>query len=258
MNGYILVSRAWYGRLSEVPVFSPSQKEKLRKPVSDSTLLSAIRITQLDEAFGALTMQRLLNRWPFSENMRSEDPNPTNDIEKVASLFVNGKLRWNEAHYEMADVYLRKKETGLAVQEYEAVNAMYPEDPFPLVRMGELYALLNQNEKAEAAFTQSLALSENQITHLKLGVLYLRAKQPDRAIPHLARSLELDPKSSVRLSRSQYEEATFYHALSLFQTGRFDEAQQSLSILIQINPANEKATRLLREVQLSKESQVKR
>ncbi|HLP17195.1 MAG TPA: tetratricopeptide repeat protein [Bacteroidota bacterium] len=248
LDGYMLLSRTWYKAMASVAFRSAGLSARLRTSLSDSTLRSAIGYTELDAEFAAQTMQRLLNRWPFTAAAGSDAIVPRNDVERVASLFNNGTLRWNESHYELADAFLKEKNLAAAAREYEAVHAFDPDDPFPLTRMGDMYALMEKQDKAVEAFTRVLEITESQFVHLKLGVTLAKSGASEQALVHLNRAFELESGSTSHFSRAQFGEATYFYALSLFRTGRVDEARQTLSVLVENEPGNEKAVRLLTEI----------
>src|SRR5262249_41294665 len=73
------------------------------------------------------------------------------------------------------------------------------------VELGELYALMEQDAKAERAFTNALAKNEHSARiHKGLGELYLRTNRYDDAIRSLKASLQLAPDDlSVRAKLAQ-------------------------------------------------------
>ncbi len=249
LRGYILLSQTWCRSLGQLSIFSPEERAKLSQSISDSLLFASVRWTALDEEIGAVTMKALLRRWPFTETVSTNEMIPASDVEKVAQMFTKRSLRWSEAHYELADVYIRKKDLPGAVQEYEAVSAMYPDDPFPPMRLGDLYTLLRDFRKAERSFLSSLSLAEDQFIRFKLGVLYLKAGAPDAAIEQIGKSLDLNARSRVQFPREQYEEAKFYYALALYKSGRNGEALEFLTAILRQNPSALNAARLMEEIQ---------
>jgi tetratricopeptide (TPR) repeat protein len=255
LDGYVLLARSWYAAMSSVPFSSAFICEHLQKQISDSLLRATVHCTALDAEFGAQTMERLLHRWPFSPDAVPETPQ--GDLQRAARLFIDGSLRWNEAHYEMADAYLKEHKIAEAAREFEAVNTYYPDDPFPLMRMGDMYALLGKNDLATDALLRVLGISETQFIHLKLGVLYLqpgaRSDAPERALTHLSRAFEIDEHATSHFSRAQFAEAAYSYSLALFRLGRTEEAKQTLSMLLQNDPANAKARRLFKEMETRRE-----
>lgn len=258
LDGYFLLSETWFKALASIPFASADVRERLQTPVADSVLRVAVGSTALDAEFAAQTMEKLLHRWPFEsgtaqrvalpQNDIQRIALPQNDIQRVASLFINGTLRWNEAHYELADAYLKNRNIVEAVKEYEAVNAYYPDDPFPLVRMGDMYALLGKNEAAISVLLRVLDGAETQFIHLKLGVIYAKSDAPERALEHLSRAFELDSQSGNRFSQQQFEEGTYWYSFALYNIGKTEDAQQTLTLLLQNNPTHPKARQLLSEI----------
>ena len=249
LKGYILLSRTWFEALTKTKLFPYSDPGKFPHQISDSLLMEHVKITPLDVEIGTVTMSNLLHRWPFTDSSASREPVPTDDVQRVAHIFVQGKLRWSEAHYEMADAYLRNKDIAGAVKEYESVNTFYPNDPFPLMRMGDMYSLLGENEKAERAYLQSVAIRENQFARLKLGVLYLKAGLADPALEQLSTALAVNNRLRIQFTREQNEDAIFYYALALYKSHKNSEAVQVLKMLLRRDPNNAKAARLIREIQ---------
>jgi tetratricopeptide (TPR) repeat protein len=246
-DGYFLLSAAWFKALASIRFSSVTIRDGLQTQIPDSLVRAAVRTTALDEAFGAQTMEKLLHRWPF-EAGGVQAPAAQTDLQRAASLFINSTLRWSEAHYEYADALLKRGDRAGALREYEAVNTYYPDDVFPLTRMGDMYALLGEKDLAADAFERVLTAAETHFIHLKLGVLYAQSASPDRALAHLSRAFELDAQSSSHFSRQQFEEGTYYYSLALYTDGRLDEAKQTLSLLLQNDPTDLKARRLWKEI----------
>ena len=246
LQGYILLSRVWCDALMKTALGSRSGRQSISP--SDSIFYHALHLTPLDEAFGRYKMERLMNRWPFAAAGTASSEPPLNDTMRVVKLFLDGKLRWNESHYEMADVYLRTRDFNKAAAEYEAVSELYREDPFPLMRKGDMYAALERYQDASQAYEHAIVLSDNQFAQLKLGVALIKMKQPQRALEHLTRSVELDAQASSKFSRPQKSEVAYYYALALSQIGNKTESIQVLSMILAQNPNDERARQLLGEV----------
>lgn len=249
LRGYVMLSQTWCRSLGQLSIFSTEEREKLSESISDSLLFASVRWTALDEEIGAVTIQTLLHRWPFTESTSTTGTNPAPTVQNVAQMFTKRNLRWSEAHYELADIYIRNKDLPTALKEYEAVNAMYPDDPFPLVRMGDLYTLLQDYTKAEQSFLMSLSRSEDQFIRFKLGMVYLKEEAPSAAIEQISMAFDINTRARVQFTREQYEDAKFYFALALHQLNRNDDALQTLAVLLRQNPNATKARRLAEEIQ---------
>ncbi len=249
-TGYVFLSKSWLEGLKKSSAFSADEQQRSKHQIPDSVLVDKLKITALDLEIGIMTMNSLLRRWPFT-NDPYIDVVPQNNVQQVALKFVKGKLRWSEAHYEMADAYLNEKDIFNALNEYESVIAMAPMDPFPLVMKGDLLSTVQEYELAETTYLKSLALQENSVVHLKLGINYLEVQLYDKAIEQLSKAITGENGSKIPLTRSQVDDAQFYSAVALFKLDEVDYAERVLNGLLQQNPNNERATRLLQEIQSS-------
>jgi len=96
-------------------------------------------------------------------------------------------------------------------------------------RLGDLYYDHNQADKAIAAYTKSLELhggDANLVTDL--GVMYRRAKQPEKAIEYFNRAIKIAP---------DHEPARFNKAIVyMYDLNSPDKAISSLEELLKINP----------------------
>ena len=96
-------------------------------------------------------------------------------------------------------------------------------------RLGDLYYDHNQPDKAIAAYTKSLELhggDANLVTDL--GVMYRRAKQPEKAIEFFNRAIKMAP---------DHEPARFNKAIVyMYDLNSPEEAIASLEELLKINP----------------------
>jgi tetratricopeptide (TPR) repeat protein len=246
LHGYGILAKVWYEALLKTTV--GGQSGRRYTALSDSTVDSALHLTSLDEAFGQYKMERLKNRWPFVGTGNTISDAPLNDTTRVVKLFLDGKLRWNEAHYEMADVYLKKRDFSSAAKEYEAVSEFYREDPFPLMRAGDMHVALKRHAEGVHAYERAIAISDNQFVQLKLGVVLIELQRPQSALEHLMRSVKLDAQASQKFSRAQKSEAAYYYALALSQIGRKTESVQILSMILEQNSNDQRALQLLREI----------
>ncbi len=251
-TGYVLLAKTWLEGVKRSRALSSDEQQRSQRTIPDSVLVDRLKITALDLEIGSLTMRGLLRRWPFTTEPYSE-VTPQNSVKKVAQSFVQGKLRWNEAHYEMAEAYLNEKDVVNALNEYESVIAFYPADPFPLIRMGDLFSEVQEQEQAATAYVRALTLHENSFVRLKLGIIYLKGQFYDNAIEQLSNAIDSAKLSQVPLTQAQHNDAQFYFAVALFKSGKLDEAETVVTTMLQLDPGNAKAMRLSQEIRSYRE-----
>ncbi len=247
-TGYVLLAKSWLEGLKTSSAFTIEDKKLSQQFIPDSVLVDKLKITSLDLEIGVLTMSGLLRRWPFTNDPYVEAV-PKNNVQQVAQKFVKGKLRWSDAHYEMAEAYLNEKDIFNALNEYESVIAMAPMDPMPFILKGDLLSAVQEYEEAEKTYFHSLSLQENSVTRLKLGVNYLKGQLYEKAIEQLSQAITGVNGSKIPLSSAQVDDAQFYSAVALFKSGKIKEAEIVLNGLLQQNSNNERAIRLSQEIQ---------
>ncbi|MFZ4620068.1 MAG: tetratricopeptide repeat protein [Bacteroidota bacterium] len=250
-SGYVLLAKCWLNALESAPAHRLTPQGELRRSIPDSLLVGRMKVTALDLEIGSVTMRGLLNRWPFTEGAVPEMV-PQNDVQQIAQIFVKGKIRWNEAHYRMADLYRQKGDADNALNEYEAVAAFYPADPYPVLKIGDILSEVGAYEQSSQAYLRSLTLQENSVVRMKLGIIYLRNSFFTEAVDQLTRATSGGRNSAVALTSDQYQETQFYLAAAMFRSGNPAGAKTLLKEILRMNPNDSRAQRLSDEINSSK------
>jgi lysophospholipase L1-like esterase len=174
-QGYYLMARSFYDALSSMGVLGKpdSAYRPPRGPYG---------VTDLDWEIGLTKIFPMLHEWPFREvRIRRGDYRPHGDsaATRIALLYHRERFAWVRAHDMMAREYLRRREPERAMQEYAAVAAYQPDDPWPHQQIAAIYegmenwtlrsaalqeALLRSPVKGMIAY--QLALSEWKLGHL--------------------------------------------------------------------------------------------
>ncbi len=250
-SGYVLLAKCWLNALESAPSLRLTPQGESRRSIPDSLLVDRLKVTALDLEIGSVTMRGLLNRWPFTEGAVPEMV-PQNDVQQIAQIFVKGKIRWNEGHYRMADLYRQKGDADNALNEYESVAAFYPSDPYPILKIGDLLTEVGAFEQSSQAYLRSLSLQENSVARMKLGIIYLRNHQYTEAMDQLTRAMNGGNNSAVSLTSDQNNEAQFYFAAALYRSGNSSGAMTVLKELLRIHPDDSRAQRLSDEINSNK------
>ena len=132
----------------------------------------------------------------------------------AALYFGSGSSTPSKREYSLGAALVMQEKYSDAVAEYERNAAVYPDDPEPRLRLARLYRdRLNQPEQAAHWFKQALSLrtidagSEALAARELVELCNNKLKQPERAIPVLARITELQPTTATGTwARAQLEE----------------------------------------------------
>ena len=174
------------------------------------------------------------------------------------------------AHYDLAVAYRGMGEVDRAIEEYKKTLEIHPNFPEALSNLGGQYFRKGKIEKAIAQFQKALTLYPNFIQALSnMGAALNKQGHPKSALPHLKKALGLDPEFALahfNLGNTQFAlgqwsqaEQSYHQAvrmgidfLSLHwklyeihkRQGRPAEAAQQLKIILQIDPENDQARAL--------------
>ncbi|MBU3578034.1 tetratricopeptide repeat protein [Polynucleobacter sp. UK-Kesae-W10] len=115
-----------------------------------------------------------------------------------------------------------------AVQTFEKLNRLVPNNAHILTDMGTSYGKLRQYEKAGACYDKALSLAPNYfLAWSNRGNLLLEQGLPEQAIASYETALQ---------HNSEYAETWMNYGNAFFELGRFDDARQAHERALSINP----------------------
>lgn len=184
-----------------------------------------------------------------------------------ASAINPANSDWKEP-YKKGLRYKEKKQFEKAIEEFNRALTMVPGFWVILIQLGEVHRELKQFEKAISYFTE--AIKKNPDPPLDYTVYQLRSvsyasiQKYKEAMEDITKSIELDPKQGVGYyKRGQYYLVAFdqpekalkdfdtaitfgersaevyhYRGAALKKLGRFQEAVESYSLVLKIDPSH--------------------
>lgn len=148
-----------------------------------------------------------------------------------------------DAQMEAAQLYYQIQRYPEALNYLQRANQIRPDNYDAVVALGNTNFDANNYEAAEKWYNAALAKKPTDVSvRTDLGLTFLFRTPPDydRAIKEFRRSLELDPKHEQTLQNI---------TVALTKKGSYDEAQQSLKRLEEVNPQNPKLSLLRTEIE---------
>jgi len=114
-----------------------------------------------------------------------------------------------------AKVLLRQEKHTLAMEQYQLINDLHPDDPAILLLLAEMYLPSNQPEKARPLLERVLALDQNSYPgHVLLARLFQLQGKIDEAVEQYQKALERNWSSELQMElgelyikNARYEEA---------------------------------------------------
>jgi len=120
------------------------------------------------------------------------------------------------AHYELGNIALKRHNAEEAERELKRASELAPDNPDPLIYLGELYASQNRPAEAEAAMRRAIALTPDpareayQIhrAHYVLGRTLIQSGRREEGAMELKISAELRERTHPDVDRSKRQDDT--------------------------------------------------
>jgi len=243
-DGYFLMAKALAQAIDEFNFFG-TQAQNLH--LTDDFFADYSRVTLFDRAIGDKKIEQLTSGWPYASQVAatiSADPQTAAMVELLVSQYSSQQISWNEAHNRLAAYYADQGMFPQAVNEYQAVIKVAPENYFPYFKIGNLFFIQNQNDMAAKWFELSVKLNRGAaFIPAKLGMVYLIKKDYASAISNFQQALSLD-KNQNQLSRDEKILAHYYLAVSYVSTRQPALAKAELDQVLRLDPNHTNARQL--------------
>jgi len=143
-----------------------------------------------------------------------------------------------DAQLEAGNLYVKIQAFDKAQEFYSRAEQLKPSDYEKIVQLGNGFFDIGKFEKAEKWYEQALAKKPDDVNvRTDLGITFVERENPDldRAVKEFQTSLETNPR----------HESTLYNlAVAYLKKGKFEETQQVLRQLEDVNPQGQLVKRL--------------
>ncbi len=165
-------------------------------------------------------------------------------------------------YYNLGNAYLKRKEYGQAIAQYDRTLELYPDLPMALINRGVAYQRSGDDARALQDFRRVVQIAPMHVNgRSQLGNFYLRRGRLDEALAQFDAILRMDPRNtnalldraSVFIEQRRFEEALRDLDLAvrlgrreafvynnrgyvLFRLGRFVEALRDLRTAVRSDP----------------------
>jgi tetratricopeptide (TPR) repeat protein len=165
---------------------------------------------------------------------------PSKPLPEVSEKLDKAKNEPNnfDAQMEAGNLYVKIQAFDKAQEFYNRAEQLKPSDYEKIVQLGNAFFDTGKFEKAEKWYEQALAKKPEDINvRTDLGITFVERDKPDldRAVKEFQTSLEANPR----------HEPTLYNlGIAYLKKGKFDETQQVLRQLEDVNPQGQLVERL--------------
>jgi tetratricopeptide (TPR) repeat protein len=242
VEGYQLIAAAFYEALHQHEIGSRFDTRRL---LSDRDYQQRSGITALDRWVADFRIAVLKKGWPFSESSQIasfiDRFQPENFLQTTGLALWKEDLNWLKAHLVMAAFYEKKGELSAAAEEYAALSKAYPFDQEMPNHLGRLLIAQGRIVEARAVLEKSYTKKPTNFAARMLGAIHTEQKEYQIGIRYLQKAIDLNPRDV----QSLYNLSGAY-----FMTGAYNQALDMLENLLSIDPNNQNAKRLLKQVKL--------
>jgi len=248
-DGYLLMTETFARAIVDNNLFAPSDSSQVKdRETTGVDMMKLSAVSDLDVAIGTLKIARLMQRWPFraEQFVAGIPPAPSDSaVTRFAAEYVNRRITWDQAHYELAEQYEKRGDYEGAEKEYRSVAKVLPNNYYPYFCLGNLYYSLKRYAEAEAALHEAVKCNgRSAAVHAKMGMLkFIQRKFPD-AREHFESALACNGQTK-ELTGSGIGSANYYLALACLQTGSRDDALRALEETLRWQPNHSEAQRLV-------------
>ena len=218
----------------------------MRRPEPDISeideLINRAGITAIDEAIAELRITSLRSKWPYKESERtvpSFSSLRSDHIENLALDVVEERISWTDAHRIYADSLFDLGYQYMAENDYRALTAAGVRDVVPYHRLSEMLIRKGLFEEAYELLDNSLKIEKSFFAVKWMGSILLGSGIAEDAIDLLLEAHEINP-SDV--------ETLYNLAVAFIETGRVEDAKESLKMLILLSPGYEGSFELLAKI----------
>lgn len=247
-KGYFLMAKAFAQELRKESFIAPESEWKAALP--DSEIRQVSHVTPLDLKIGALRIRKLMSGWPFKSGFERGEVliNPNDPIEKIAWIYDNHRISWNQAHFEAASYYENQKKWRQAIDDYQAVIKIRPDDYFPFLKIGNIYLHRQKFDLALQYYREAQRRNTaSPFVYAKLATVYLAKREGEAGYRFFQKAIEYDSKRPV-LKPQEKGIIFYYMGLIDMQRGRPDNARTELNLSVQNFPGYGKAAALLEKL----------
>ena len=178
--GTVLLAQAYFDALAAIPEFRARMRLDRLRPWSEYG--QRMELTPLDERLAQLTVDALLQRWPFMETGSRPSfvstYHPITPVDSAAFAAMIGAASWSSVKLELVKRYVARGFIDSALAELRGLEREYPWDPLPATRAGLLLDSIGRHGDALPWLLRADSLGRNPA--VAAAVARARGNSPGR------------------------------------------------------------------------------
>ncbi len=244
IEGYFLLAKAIAQTILENRVLGSTGQNFH----SDDEYWSRSRVTEFDRLVGQMKIDLLTHQWPFVTPTQPYRIRPRNRIEELALQYVEGKIFWSTARYELAEYYASRQEFELARKECLAISKVIPFSYQPLLMVADFYRFEGRTVEAKTWYARSMSVEDNPYARLKLAIILLEEERPADAKHQIQLAFDVAARNNFSLTKEAFASSYYLLGVAQAKMGEFSEATKSLQRSLSYEPHQNDAKELLQQL----------
>jgi tetratricopeptide (TPR) repeat protein len=247
IRGYALMAETFAKTIQTHGLLFDAGQWLAAAPVSENEVVRRSAISRFDTLVGSIKVELLTHRWPFLEKPEPYMFQPKDAVEGIVYRYIQGRLAWSEARYELAEYYAGSGRFDEARRECQAVATVIPFSYHPYLRIADYYSRQGLKTEAARAYQRCYEVQDNPFARVKLAVILLEENRAQLSLSQLQSALAL-PRSGEQLTSAQLSLAYYLQAVAQAKLGNFVKARESARTALRYDPASAEAKDLLRQL----------
>lgn len=250
-DGYFLLAKTFFQTLVDDKLIVSEDEWQWERNLNDAEFKERAGVTEFELEAAQYRIQQLTSGWPFT-NESSPKPRyqPQNKIQEIAVAYARKRIAWSQAHYELADWYAKDGKYEKALREFFAVSKVIPYYYYPVMRMGDMYRLMEKSDLAEQTYRRALGLQNSPFVRVRLGMLYYDVGKTEQAIDEFEITFVAEQAGSEKMSTKERSTARYLLAVAYGKHGNLQKAKENLQLALEIDPQNDEARKLLTQLSM--------
>jgi tetratricopeptide (TPR) repeat protein len=218
LSGYSLISEAFFQSLKLHHILPASNSADMTL----DQLRAQMPVTIVDSLFGAYSVQKLKEAWPF-ERVKHAQEGQVSAEGKIAMDLLTRHLRWNDAMDQLMTLDQQHGDKYGQLKVAEAVMLEYPHDATFYAVAGQMAIRVNETAKAANYLSRAFAITPSLQLASALFALEIKMERPEKAIRYIDYALAVHPgDQGLLMIRSRLTKLIALQVMLRRQPGNMD------------------------------------
>jgi len=232
LNGYRFMGFTFFNKMMENNFLPKSKKIDCTYEDFQRMARSAYPLTRLDSVIADFKIRRLKNSWPFvDKQIIITDPLdsiiPVDIIEKYALDVIRKKTTWEEAHANLGQYYLERKDYYRFVREFNSLIEFAPFNDSPYEFISNALVTAQLFDQAYPYLIKLNKINPTEFSNKWIGIILMIHNNYKLAIQYLEKSKSFNPND---------QQVLYNLSGAYFTINEYQKALDMINACLNLNP----------------------